>query len=383
MSNNTANISGEASAKSMNIPFLSLERITAMHGEEIQKAVAEVVKSGWYLQGKCVSRFEKEYASYTKEKHCIGVANGLEALTLIIRGYKELGILHDGDEIIVPANTYIATILSITENNLVPVLVEPRIENFQIDDSLIEEKITPRTKAVMIVHLYGYNAYTEKIGDVCRKHSFLLLQDCAQAHGLKNTSCDCPVYDDTLRGASAHSFYPGKNLGALGDAGAVTTDDDKLAETVRTLGNYGSSKKYVFPLKGVNSRLDEVQAAVLSVKLKYLDEDNKRRRHIAERYAKEINNDAITLPEISGVHHIFPILCQHRDDLQEYLHSKGIGTMIHYPIPPHQQECYKEWNSLSFPITEQIHREELSIPLNQSMTEEEVDYIIEAVNSKY
>jgi len=367
----------------MNIPYLSLQKITAMHAEEIQQAVSDVVGSGWYLQGEHIATFEKEWASYNGAKHCVTCANGLDALTLMIRAYKELGQLKEGDEVIVPANTYIATILAITENNLKPILVEPSPLTpkggilgskssipFQIDDSKIEEAITKKTKAIMIVNLYGYNAYTEKIGEICKKHGLLLLQDCAQSHGITPPSGAGGLW----------SFYPGKNLGALADAGAITTNNDELAEVFRAIANYGSSKKYVFDYVGQNSRMDEISAAVLSVKLKYLDEDNHRRQEIADFYIDNIKNDNILLPPREGVHHIFPILTPMRDKLQEYLKEQGIGTVIHYPIPPHKQRCYKEWNNLSFPITERIHREELSLPLNPAMTKEEVIYITETLN---
>ncbi len=346
-----------------------------MHAEEIQQAVSAVINRGWYLQGDEVKRFEEAFANYNEASHCISTGNGLDALRLMIRAYKELGCMHDGDEIIVPANTYIATILAITDNNLKPVLIEPCIGNFQIDDSLIEQAITPRTRAIMIVHLYGYDAYTDRIGDICRKHNLLLLQDCAQAHGLKIRS-----HEKGISGCEAYSFYPAKNLGALGDAGCVTTNDEEVAEVIRALGNYGSERKYVFKYKGLNSRMDEISAAALSVKLKYLDEDNRRRQEIADYYVDNIKTDLLTLPPRDGVHHIFPILTPERDDLQRLLKAKGIETAIHYPIPPHKQECYKEWNSMSLPITEKIHREELSLPLNQAMTDEEMKYVVDCIN---
>ena len=362
------------------IEYLSLERINAMHGDEIQEAVRRVVKSGWYLRGESVRQFEHDFSQYVGCRHCIGVANGLDALTLILRAYIEMGVMSEGDEVIVPANTYIASILAITENRLRPVLVEPRIDTFQIDDEKIEQAITKRTRAIMIVHLYGNQAYTEKIGDICQRHGLALIEDCAQAHGLKRITQHL-----SIPSASAYSFYPGKNLGALGDAGAVTTDDDALADIVRALGNYGSSEKYVFRYKGRNSRMDEIQAAVLSVKLKYLDEDNKRRREIAHYYQEHIINDAVIVPSHDycgrSVHHIFPILCHKRDILQQWLKEQGVMTMIHYPIPPHLQQCYSEWNDLNLPITEKIHREELSLPCNQAMTEAEVEKVVTAVNS--
>lgn len=362
-----------------------------MHAEEIQQAVNQILSSGWYLKGKATQEFEANYAKFIGTKYCIGCGNGLDALSLIFRAYKEMNIMHDGDEVIVPANTYIASILSITENNLKPVLVEPDINSLQLDDSLIEQAITQRTKAILIVHLYGRCAYTEKIGKLCKRYNLKLIEDNAQAHGtryweqgtenVKHTSFNVKR-SGSLGDAAAHSFYPGKNLGALGDAGAVTTNDDALAETVYALGNYGSSRKYVFPYKGKNSRIDEIQAAILNIKLKYLDTDNARRKEIARYYYNHIKNSAVRLPNCStdSVFHIFPILCKRRNELQQYLIEKGVETLIHYPIPPHKQECYKEWNNLSFPITELIHQEELSIPCYQAMTNEEVEYITETIN---
>ena len=351
-----------------------------MHEDEINKAISDVVASGWYLNGTAVQRFEEHYRTYIGTQHCISCGNGLDALHLILRAYKELEQLHDGDEIIVPANTYIATILAITENNLTPILVEPDITTLEIDDNRIEAAITPRTRAIMLVHLYGRCAYTERIGNICKQHRIKLIEDNAQAHGC--------AYNGKLTGsfgdAAAHSFYPGKNLGALGDAGAVTTNDLKLAEAVRTLGNYGSSRKYVFDYQGKNSRMDEIQAAVLDVKLKYLDEDNARRKENAHYFEQHIKNDRITIPAAlnrDNVYHIFPILCTERDRLQEYLKKNGVQTMIHYPIPPHKQKAYKEWNALSFPITERIHREELSIPCNQTMSLDDAKLIVTLLNN--
>lgn len=351
-----------------------------MHEDEINKAISDVVASGWYLNGTAVQRFEEHYRTYIGTQHCVSCGNGLDALHLILRAYKELEQLHDGDEIIVPANTYIATILAITENNLTPVLVEPDITTLEIDDNRIEAAITPRTRAIMLVHLYGRCAYTERIGNICKHHGIKLIEDNAQAHGC--------TYNGKLTGslgdAAAHSFYPGKNLGALGDAGAVTTNDLELAKAVRTLGNYGSSRKYVFDYQGKNSRMDEIQAAVLDVKLKYLDEDNAHRKEIAHYFEQHIKNDRITIPAAlnrDNVYHIFPILCTERDRLQEYLKENGVQTMIHYPIPPHKQKSYKEWNALSFPITERIHREELSIPCNQTMSLNDAEQIVTLLNN--
>ena len=529
----------------MNIPFLSLKDVTAKYADEIHEAVLRVVDSGWYLQGKENEQFEQHYAEYIGTKHCIGCANGLDALIWIFRAYIELGVMQPGDEVIVPANTYIATILAITENNLVPVLVEPNPETLQIDDSLIEERITDRTKAICIVHLYGRLAYTEKIGELCKKYNLKLVEDNAQAHGcayfapqspkgegvgtekagidmadpayyptLKKRAAemranpteaenilwnalseqqigykirrqhivsqyildfaylDCRLaieldggyhntedqqYDDAVRtknlealgwhmlrftneevfnnleivlsdikaaiqtatatspsgdcgagwlrktgslgDAAGHSFYPGKNLGALGDGGAVTTDDDELAAAIRALANYGSQKKYVFKYAGRNSRLDEIQAAVLDVKLRHLGEDLKARQAIAAYYYDNINNPLITLPkrllDTENVYHLFPILVKNpslqggagvgRDALQKYLEENGVGTVIHYPIAPHKQKCYanEEWNTphLSLPITEQIADCELSLPISPTMTIEEANEVVKLVNA--
>lgn len=363
----------------MKIDYLSLKKVTNMHLAEIQDAISHTVESGWYLQGYSTQQFEYEYANYIGTQYCIGCGNGLDALSLIFRAYKEMGELKDDDEVIVPANTYIASILSITANHLKPVLVEPRIDTLQIDDDLIEQAITPRTKAILIVHLYGRCSMTNKIQQLCKKNNLKLIEDNAQAHGcLYNNK-----HTGSLGDAGAHSFYPGKNLGALGDAGAVTTNDHKLAETVKALGNYGSQQKYVFSYQGKNSRIDEIQAAILRVKLKYIDYDNQKRREIAQLYNAQIKNKHIIIPQgqiSDNVYHIYPILCPERDRLQAFLKNKGISTMIHYPIPPHQQQCYKMWNKLSYPITEKIHQEELSIPLNPTLLPEEINYIINSIN---
>lgn len=364
----------------MNVPFLSLKEVTDLHNKEINEAATRVVNSGWYLQGKENEQFEADYAKYIGSKYCIGVANGLDALIWILRAYIELGRMKKGDEVIVPANTYIATILAITENGLTPVLVEPKYETLEIDDELIEAAITPRTKAIMIVHLYGRNAYTKKIGEICKKHNLYLFEDNAQAHGCLFEG----QKTGSLGDAAGHSFYPGKNIGALGDGGAVTTDDKDVADTVRALANYGSKVKYVFDYTGRNSRLDEIQAAILDVKLKYLDQDNDKRKKVAKLYYEGIKNPAVILPETkdfaSNVFHIFPVLTEKRDELQQYLKSKEIGTVIHYPIPPHKQKCYKDWNNLSFPITERIHNSELSLPIGPAITEEQVRYVINTIN---
>ena len=362
------------------IKFLDLQKVTTRYSKEIHEAVSRVVDSGWYLQGEENKKFESDYAKYIGTQHAVGVANGLDALIWIFRAYVELGVMKPGDEVIVPANTYIASILSITENGLKPVLVEPRLDTYQIDDSLIEGAITPRTRAVLIVHLYGQCAYTDKIGDLCRKHGLKLVEDNAQAHG-----CVCNGRrTGSLGDAAGHSFYPGKNLGALGDAGAVTTDDELLAETVRALANYGSTKKYVFKYVGRNSRLDEIQAAILDVKLRHLDEDVELRKQVARYYMENIKHPDIILPKVDNwerhVFHIFPVRSGRRDELQRYLAGRGVQTIIHYPIPPHKQECYKEWNGLSFPVTERIHAEELSLPISPVMMVEEMKEVVDLVN---
>ena len=365
----------------MNIPFLSLKDVTALHGDEINAAVTRVVNSGWYLQGKENERFESDYAKFIGTKYAIGCANGLDALIWIFRAYKELGVMQDGDEVIVPANTYIATILAITENNLKPILVEPKLNTLEIDDDKIEERITSKTKAICIVHLYGRCAFTEKIGALCKKYDLKLIEDNAQAHG-------CLYSDGRMTGSigdvAGHSFYPGKNLGALGDGGAVTTNDKVLADTIRTLANYGSSKKYVFKYTGRNSRLDEIQAAVLDVKLKYLVDDNAHRKTIANYYYDHIKHPLITLPDrlpdSQNVYHLFPILCEKRDTLHDYLEKNGVGTIIHYPIAPHKQECYQEWNGMTLPITEYIADHELSLPIGPTITLDEADYIVDLIN---
>lgn len=371
-----------------NIPFLSLRDVTALHGAEINEAVTRVVNSGWYLQGKENEQFEKHYSEFIGSKYTIGCGNGLDALVWIFRAYIEMGVMKAGDEVIVPANTYIATILAITENNLVPVLVEPKSDTLEIDDELIEEAITSKTKAIAIVHLYGRMAYTDKIGELCKKYNLKLVEDCAQSHGCKYT--DGRV-TGSIGDAAGHSFYPGKNLGALGDGGAVTTDDPELAAAVRALANYGSQKKYVFKYAGRNSRLDEIQAAVLDVKLKYLAEDNAKRKAIAHFYYDHIDNPLVSLPVLlpdeQNAYHLFPIIVSdkdNRDRLHDYLGLHGVGTVCHYPIAPHQQECYikDSWNTpqLSLPITERLADTELSLPIGPSITFLEVSQVVELVN---
>ena len=375
------------------IPFLSLKEVTALHGAEINEAVCRVVKGGWYLQGKENERFEADYARFIGTRCCVGCANGLDALFLIFRAYLEMGVMQPGDEVIVPAHTYIATILAITENGLKPVLVEPKRNTLEMDDDRIEEAISPKTKAICIVHLYGRNAYTEKIGALCKKYHLKLVEDCAQAHGAKvkvrGERLEVRV-TGSIGDAAGHSFYPGKNLGALGDGGAVTTNDQELAAVIRALANYGSQKKYVFKYAGRNSRLDEIQAAVLDVKLKYLEEDNEHRRVVAHYYYEHINHPLVSLPDLlpdeQNVYHLFPILVSggKRDALQAYLADNGVETLIHYPIAPHQQECYANaaWNMprLHLPVTERIANEELSIPMGPALSLEDAKRVVEVVN---
>lgn len=369
------------------IKFLDLQKITQSFEPQLSQAIQHVVDSGWYLLGNETRAFEEEYASYIGSRHCIGTANGLDALRLILKAYIAIGQMKEGDEIIVPANTYIASILAITDNRLKPVLVEPDIHTFNMDPFRIEEKITDRTRAVMVVHLYGHNAMHPEIRRVADKYNLKLIEDNAQAQG-----CYCgDRRTGSLGHAAGHSFYPGKNLGALGDAGAVTTDDNNLAAVVRALGNYGSSKKYVNDYQGLNSRMDEIQAAVLRVKLARLDADNQKRREVAAFYIQNIHHPDIMLPvnleaasdvieDKSHVWHLFIIRCQHRERLQQYLDDNGIQTLIHYPIPPHKQQAYRQWHAQSYPITEQIHREVLSLPMSPVMSQEDIKTIVGTIN---
>lgn len=363
------------------IKNLDLKEVTALHADEIHKAVMDTIDSGWYLHGQANVKFEKAYAKYIGTKCCVGCANGLDALTLIYRAYLEMGIMKPGDEVIVPANTYIASILSITENGLVPVFVEPDIDMLEIDDSKIEAAITEKTRSVMIVHLYGRNACSLKILDLCRRYHLKLVEDNAQAHGCQFEG----RMTGSLGDAAGHSFYPSKNLGALGDAGAVTTDDEELAKVIRALANYGSQRKYVFKYRGRNSRMDELQAAVLNVKLQYLEQDNLHRKEVAAYYYDNISNPFIKMPvrlsDRNNVYHLFPILCESRDRLQQYMTENGIETFIHYPIPPHKQECYMQMNSLCYPITETIHNQELSLPMGPAISMKQVAEVVRIVNS--
>jgi dTDP-4-amino-4,6-dideoxygalactose transaminase len=385
------------------IKFLDLKEINRSFEPDLMNSIQRVLDSGWYLMGNELKAFELEYAQFIGVKHCIGVANGLDALRLILKAYMELGIMHEGDEIIVPANTYIASMLAITDNRLVPVLVEPDLSTFNIDPSKIEEKITPRTKGIMIVHLYGRNAMHPEITRIIGKHKLKLIEDNAQAQGChfenKRTG--------SLGDAAGNSFYPGKNLGALGDAGAVTTDDDQLADVIRTIANYGSKVKYQNIYKGLNSRLDEIQAAVLRVKLPRLDADNLRRNTIAQFYIDNITHPDVVLPDrnrpvltsrisgsanttsendrlsqslLSNVWHLFVIRTKNRDKLHKYLEENGVQTLIHYPIAPHKQQAYSEWNKLTFPITEIIHREVLSLPMSAVINDSDVSRVVKIIN---
>lgn len=362
------------------IKFLDLYKINEQHRKEFNNSIKKVLDSGYYLFGKELKNFENNFSKYIGTKYCIGVANGLDALRLIIKAYKELGSFKDNDEVIVPANTYIASILAITDNNLTPVLIEPDINTYNINSDLIEEKITKKTKAIMVVHLYGQAVKMDKIWKLAKKYKLKIIEDSAQAHGSKYKN----KMTGNLGDASGFSFYPGKNLGCFGDGGAVTTNNKELADTIRALGNYGSKEKYVNIYQGLNSRLDEIQAGILNVKLKYLDKENQKRRSIAKYYLENIKNPKIILPTITDFKghnfYVFVIRTKNRNELQNYLTKNEIGSLIHYPIPPHKQLAYKEWNSLFFPITEQIHNEILSIPINTVLTQKEILKIVNILN---
>lgn len=368
------------------ISFLDLKGINSIYRGELISAVTRVIDSGWYVQGLELKDFEKEFAGYCGSEHCIGVANGLDALTLTLRAWKELGKLKEGDEVIVPANTYIASILAITENRLKPILVEPDPATYNLCPVKVAAAITPNTKAIVAVHLYGRLAPMPELMKLAEENNLLVLEDSAQAHGASIEGRKAGNWGH----ASGFSFYPGKNLGALGDAGAVTTSDTELAQTIRALGNYGSHKKYENLYQGVNSRLDEIQAAMLRVKLKHLDAETERRKAIALAYAQGIQNPVIrqpipassTLTSLeSHVFHLYVVRTEQRQALQEHLSAAGVQTLIHYPIPPHQQQAYKAWNEHSFPATELIHREVLSLPISPIMSDEEVAAVIQACNA--
>ncbi len=369
------------------IKFLDLEKINSRFRDEIDSRIKTILDKGWYLQGEENEIFAQNFAKFCGTKYCIGVANGLDAINLIIRAYG----FKEGDEIIVPSNTYIATILAISENGCKPVLVEPDINTYNINPDLIEEKITPKTKAIMVVHLYGQAVKMDKVWEIAKKYNLKVIEDSAQAHGAGVNVGGKLKRVGNLSDASAFSFYPGKNLGCMGDGGCVTTNDEELFKKVKAIANYGSDRKYHHIYKGVNSRLDEIQAAVLDVKLKYLDEDNKKRREISKYYIENIKNDKIILPlshseldseafQHSHVWHVFAVRTDNRDEFQKYLADNGIQTIIHYPTPPHKQEAYREWNHLSYPISEEIHRTIISIPISPVMTDEEVKKVVEVVN---
>ena len=362
------------------IPFLDLKAINAQYRDELVDACTRVIDSGWYIGGNELEKFEQQFANYCGTKYAIGVANGLDALILTLRAWKELGKLKDGDEVIVPSNTYIASILAISANNLMPILVEPCVDSFNINPKEIETAITSKTKAILPVHLYGQLADMPAIIDIAKRYELLMLEDSAQAHGASLDGKRAGNWGD----ASGFSFYPGKNLGALGDAGAITTSDEELAYTLRALRNYGSHEKYKNLFQGVNSRLDEIQAAMLNVKLSHLDDEIVHRRKVANAYLEVINNKAIRLPtkknDNAHVWHVFVVRCEERDALQKYLADNGVQTLIHYPVPPHQQSAYKEWNERSYPISESIHTEVLSLPIGPTMTIDDVNKIIQICN---
>ena len=401
-----------------NIPYLDLKRITEMHLDELTQAVNDVVRSGWYLQGEATRRFENNYARYIGTRHCVGVANGLDSLTLTLRALIELGRIKPGDEVIVPANTFLATVLAVTENGLKPVFVDVDERTLCMTPEGIQPYLSDKTRAIMLVHIYGRCSCNKALLSFCRKNQLMIIEDNAQAHGClylsnkaepasntnstckadqnccEDSTCKADSYccdDSTCRKtgsiglAGCHSFYPGKNLGAMGDGGAVTTDDDALADMIRTLANYGFSRKYVAQHQGRNSRLDEIQAAVLDTKLRFLDQDNNMRKHIARTYYNNMDNPLITLPQLlakeSNVYHIFPVFTPHRDKLQAWLTSIGIHTIIHYPIPPHLQECYPQFNHLHFPNAEKLANQELSLPLNPAMDTEEIICVIDGINN--
>lgn len=363
------------------IKFLDLQKINAQYASELKQAAYRVIDSGWYLMGNELNSFEQNYASFCNVKYALGVANGLDALRLIFKGYIELGVMKKGDEVIVPANTYIASVLAITDNGLIPIFVEPDIQTLNLDSTKIEAVISKRTKAILTVHLYGQISTDQRMLDVCHKFKLKLIEDGAQSHGAKWEGKISGAIGD----AAGHSFYPGKNLGALGDAGAVTTNDEALADTIKALRNYGSHKKYENLYQGLNSRLDEIQAAFLNVKLKYINDDILGRRKVANFYLNNITNNSLILPKVINdnghVWHLFVVLTENRAQLNSYLEKKGIQSLIHYPIPPHKQEAFKEFNSLNFPITEKIHKEVLSLPISACMTTTEINYVVEALNN--
>ena len=365
------------------IDFLNLKAINAVYSKELKEACARVIDSGWYLMGKELEQFESQFSNYCGTTHCVGLANGLDALTLTLRAWKELGKLQDGDEVIVQANTYIASVLAITENNLIPILVEPDNETFNLCPKNTEKAITAKTKVILPVHLYGQISPMQELTVIAEKHGLLILEDCAQAHGAEIEGKKAGSWGH----AGAFSFYPGKNLGALGDAGAMTTNDQELAEIVKVLGNYGSKKKYENTYQGVNSRLDEIQAAMLSVKLSYLYNETQKRKEVAKYYLDNIKNDLITLPCVSNVDshvwHLFVIKVAHRQEFSEYLLANGVQVLIHYPLPPHKQQAYSQYNELSLPVTELIHEQVVSLPISSVLLDSEVRTIVAICNAYF
>lgn len=369
----------------MNIPFLDLGEVNGRWRAELLAACARVIDSGWYIGGEELGAFEREFAAWCGSAECVGVANGLDALTLTLRAWLELGRLQPGDEVIVPANTYIASILAISANGLVPVPVEPDPDSFNLSAGGVLAALTGRTRAILPVHLYGRLADMPALMEIAKAHQLLVLEDAAQAHGAALNGKKAGNWGD----AAGFSFYPGKNLGALGDAGAITTSDPQLAQTLRALRNYGSHEKYRNLFKGVNSRLDEIQAAMLRVKLRHLDADTGQRRRVAETYQQGIRNPDVLLPLApaipasafpSHVWHLFVIRCGHRDALQQHLADRGIQTLIHYPIPPHRQAAYREWNARSYPLTERLHQQVLSLPMGPTLTLQDAAFVVDAVN---
>lgn len=362
------------------IEFLSLKTVNSQYQEELKDACARVIDSGWYIMGNELTQFEIEFSAYCGTKYAIGVANGLDALILVLRAWKELGKIKAGDEVIVQANTYIASILAITENDLIPVLVEPNKETYNLDPDVVRAAITPNTKAILPVHLYGQLSPMPELMAVAKEHDLLVLEDCAQAHGAQINAKRAGDWGD----AAGFSFYPGKNLGALGDAGAVTTNDDALAQTIRALRNYGSHKKYENIYQGINSRLDEIQAAMMRVKLPYLEKETVRRQEIARLYRAGINNPLVTLPQVevesAHVWHLFVVRTEVREQLQQWLTGRGVQTLIHYPIPPHQQQAYPQFRNFQLPVTEEIHQQVLSIPMDPTMSNDSVAKVIDAIN---
>jgi|TARA_R110001583_G_scaffold170891_1_gene324344 dTDP-4-amino-4,6-dideoxygalactose transaminase len=363
------------------IKFLNLQKINERYAEELKQACSSVIDSGWYIKGRELAFFEKEFAEYCGTSDCVGTANGLDALKLSLMAWKELGYLNDGDEVIVPANTFIATILAITDCSLVPVFVEPSPVTFNIDPDLVKEKISDRTRMILVVHLYGQVSPVKKLVNLAKEYELLILEDAAQAHGALLDGMKAGSIGD----AGAFSFYPGKNLGGLGDGGAVVTNDTQLSTVIRALGNYGSSSKYIHDYRGINSRLDEIQAAMLRIKLRGLDLELAVRRDIAGKYISKIKNTSVILPDVidmkAHAFHLFVVRVESQDFFAKYMLDQGVEVMIHYPIPPHKQKAYMQYNHCSYPICEKLHSQVVSLPIDPTMSDKEVEYIIEVVNS--